>query len=117
MDDPIPFDIIKRWRKWLRGLPCLERLKLPRCYSDSKVETYELHTFCDSSETGTGCVSYLRMLTKTGVQVAFMMGKSKVVPKAATLSIPRLELQAALIAAGMHRQIKVCIHPYRCECG
>ena len=108
-DDPIPPDIIKRWRKWLCGLPCLEKLKLPRCYSDLKVETYELHTFCDSSETGMGCVSYLRMLTKTGVQVAFVMGKSKVVPKAATLSIPRLELQAALIAARMHRQIKVCI--------
>ena len=84
-------------------MPCLEKLKLLCCYSDSKVET------CDSSEAGMGCVSCLRMLTKTGVQVAFVIGKSKVVPKAATLSIPRLELQAALIAAQMHCQIKVCI--------
>ena len=85
------------------------KAQIKRCYSHLKVDTYELHTFCDSSETEMGCVSYLRMLTKTGVQVAFVMGKSKVVPKAATLSIPKLELQAALIAARMHRQIKVCI--------
>ena len=28
-DNPIPSDLLKKWRKWLAGLPCLERLKIP----------------------------------------------------------------------------------------
>ena len=83
-DDAIPSDILRRWRKWLRGLPCLAKLEIPRCFRRSEVDIYELHTFCDSYETGLGCVSYLRMITQAEIEVAFAMGKSKVVPKAAT---------------------------------
>ena len=108
-DDPIPSEILKRWHKWLLGLPFLEKLELPRCFCDQKVKTYELHTFCDSSETGLGCVTYLRMDTEMGIRVAFVMGKSKVVPKSVSLSIPRLELLAALNAAILYRHIKMCI--------
>ena len=44
--------------------------------------------------------------------VGFVMGKSKVVPRRrrrTTLSIPRLELIAAVMGANMHRNIKVSI--------
>ena len=38
--------------------------------------------------------------------VAFVVQKSKVVPKRTTLSTPRFELIAAVMGANMHRNIK-----------
>ena len=109
-DDAIPPDLLKRWYKWLRGLPCLELLEIPRCYWDANVDVYELHTFCDSSEKGLGCVAYLRMISNGDINVAFVMGKAKVVPIGVTLSIPRLELMAALLGSKMQWQIKRSIN-------
>ena len=109
-DNPIPPDLLKKWRRWLAGLPCLERLEIPRCYWADDVDVYELHTFCDSSEKGLGCVSYLRMIKNCSVHVAFVMAKAKVVPKGTTMSIPRLELIAATIGSKMHWQIKRSLH-------
>lgn len=108
-DDPVPTTILKSWEKWIAGLPCLEKLTIPRCYWDIEADVYELHTFCDSSEKGLGCVSYLKMVKNDLCNVAFVMGKSKVVPRRTTLSIPRLELIAAVIGANMHRNIKSSI--------
>ena len=105
-DDPVPTTILKSWEKWIAGLPCLERLTIPRCYWDIEADVYELHTLCDSSEKGLGCVSYLKMTKDDLCNVAFVMGKSKVVPRRTTLSIPRLELIAAVMGANMHRNIK-----------
>ena len=115
-DSPILHDLLKKWQRWLTGLPCLERLEIPRCYCADEVNTYELHTFCDSSESGLGSVSYLRMISDKGVHVAFVMGKDKVVPRRTTLTIPKLELIAAALGAKMHWQIKHSIKLKLAEC-
>ena len=109
-DDAIPPDLLKRWYKWLQGLLCLELLEIPRCYWDANVDVYELHTFCDSSEKELGCVAYLRMISNGDINVAFVMGKAKVVPIGVTLSMPRLELMAALLGSKMQWQIKHSIN-------
>ena len=74
---------------------------LPRCYianvpTDAPVE---LRIFCDASEKSYGAVAYIRVEDSKGkVQVAFVMARSCVAPKK-QLSIPRLELCAALSGA------------------
>ena len=105
-DDPVPPDISRSWKRWFEGLPCLESLTIPRCYWDVEADTYELHTFCDSSEKGLGCVSYLKMTKGDVCNIAFIMGKSRVVPRRTTISIPRLELIAAVMGAKIHQNIK-----------
>ena len=59
----------------------------------------QLHHFCDASEAGCGTATYLRIAYPDGnVECAFIMGKSRNAP-IKTVSIHRLELQGALLAA------------------
>lgn len=59
----------------------------------------ELHVFCDASERVYGSVAYLRTEDDKGdVSVSFLMSRSRVAPKR-QLSMPRLELSAALTGA------------------
>lgn len=77
-------------------------MKVPRCYfsrSDHEGATLQLHHFCDASEVGYGNATYLRITYSDGtVECAFVIGKSRNAP-IKTVSIPRLELQRALLAA------------------
>ena len=59
----------------------------------------QLHHFCDASEVGYGTATYLRVTYSDGtVECAFVIGKSRDAPMK-TVSIPRHELQGALLAA------------------
>ena len=58
----------------------------------------ELHHFSDASLTGYGACSYLRVTNHTGrVHAALIMAKSRLAP-IKQLSVPRLELCAAVVA-------------------
>ena len=64
-----------------------------------------MHNFCDASEQGYGVVSYLRFTSGTGeVHIAFVMGKSRVIPLK-TMTIPRLELTAATLATRLYKML------------
>ena len=82
--------------------------ELPRCLcSDAPQEAQvELHVFGDASEKGFGAVCYARHVFPDGrIKVAFVMAKTRVAPLR-QLSIPRLELQAALLAVRLADNIK-----------
>ena len=58
----------------------------------------QLHHFSDASETAYGACSYLRSVDSEGrVSVQLIMAKSRVAPLA-SITIPRLELMAAVVA-------------------
>ena len=88
------------WENWLTDLSALRVFELPRCLcSDAPQDVrVELHVFGDASEKGFGAVCYARYVFPDGrIQVAFVMSKTRVAPLR-QLSIPRLQLQAALLA-------------------
>ena len=59
----------------------------------------EMHNFSDASSEGYETASYLRVVDKEGkVHCSLMIGKSRVAPLK-TVTIPRLELTAATVAA------------------
>ena len=91
-----------RWGKWRLKLVMLEKIRIPRCIKPHKfgdVVSTTYHHFSDASEIGYGTASYIRQVNKNGhINVALLMGKSRVSPMRAT-TIPRLELTAALVAA------------------
>lgn len=64
-----------------------------------------MHIFVDASEVAYSCVAYFRSETEGLVQVAFVCGKTKVAPLK-TISIPRLELKAAVLGTRMLNTIK-----------
>jgi V8-like Glu-specific endopeptidase len=60
--------------------------------------THSVHHFSDASEDGYGCISYIRYEDDEGnICVSFLMSKSRVTPLK-HVTIPRLELQAAVLS-------------------
>ncbi|XP_040169438.1 uncharacterized protein LOC120903851 isoform X2 [Anopheles arabiensis] len=108
-DDQIPVDIYKRWREWTNLLPQLDKLRIPRCYFQSpyprNIDDIQLHVFVDASETAYCAVAYFRIETEGSIQLGLIGGKTKVAPLK-TISIPRLELKAAVLGCRMLSSIK-----------
>ena len=101
-DEDIPLEERLRWEKWKTEVPYLSNFSVGRCVKPKdfgKVVKSEMHHFSDASTSGYGQVSYLRQIDENGCcHVSFLMGKSRVVPLK-QISIPRLELTAALVSA------------------
>ena len=97
------------WRRWLEELHYLSRVRVSRCYQPKRTARppiAQLHHFCDASQQAYGAVSYLRTTTEDGVHhVSFVCGKAKLAPSK-RLTIPRLELCAAVMAAKLEGQLK-----------
>lgn len=103
-DDPVPAHIRSQWEKWRSELPLVETIKIARCLKPpdfGEPVAVELHSFSDASNTGLGQVTYLRLVNSSGqVHVSFLMGKARVAPLK-PMSIPRLELTAAVVATNV----------------
>lgn len=103
-DTQLPEDLLQQWLTWEKELEQLSEITLPRCYTAASMDrpdlTREVHIFCDASERAYGSIAYLRSEDHRGgnVNLSFLIGRSRVAPKK-QLSIPRLELCAALTGA------------------
>lgn len=98
-DDTLPDGIYASWKIWMAELLKIKELRIPRCYMLSVINPVEiqLHTFVDASEAAFGAVSYFRFEDENGkLEVSFVGAKARVAPQK-MLSIPRLELQAAVL--------------------
>ncbi|XP_058448925.1 uncharacterized protein LOC131428882 [Malaya genurostris] len=99
-DDPINEDLCERWRRWTKFFPSLDTLRIPRCYFRSPptddTSSLQLHVFVDASEVACSCVAYFRLQIRSDIQIALVAAKTKIAPLK-TLSIPKLELKAAVL--------------------
>lgn len=100
-DDPAPADIVDKWSKYKSDLNCLSNLRIPRhCFLSSYLAV-ELHGFGDASNLGYAACLYLRFSCSNHTISTFLVyAKSKVAPLK-RLSVPRLELCAALLVANL----------------
>ena len=108
-DDPIPDNERNSWLSWLEDLQKLEQLSVDRCLkppSFGKVVSVQLHHFSDTLQQGYGAVSYLRFLDdKDPINCSFVMGKAVTAPLK-TVTIPRLELSAAVVASRLDKILR-----------
>ena len=118
-DDSVPEHIQCRWIEWKADLEIMAQLSIPRCYMppDFNPEEceWELHHFSDASFDGYGACSYLRIINgDRRVSTALVMSKSRVTPKR-PMTIPRLELAAALTAVKSSEfwRMELCIPELR----
>lgn len=70
-----------------------------------KNSTFELHVFCDASEVAFGAVCYLKTNCGEKKHSSIIFAKSRVAP-IKTLSIPRLELQAAVLGTRIAKTVQ-----------
>lgn len=90
-----------RWKRWLFDFQAISRVKIPRFYqlNNDKIDKIELHVFGDASNRAYSAVAYSRFCFANGsVVCSLIMSKSRVCPASKEITIPRLELQAALLA-------------------
>jgi hypothetical protein len=99
-DQKLPDNLQQSWLVWLQDLSQLSQIRIPRCYTTRSLNDaiVEMHTFVDASESAYAAVTYFRIIYDDRIEVAFVGSKSKVAPTK-TVSIPRLELQGALLGA------------------
>ena len=91
--------------RWKEQLPIVAETSIDRRYFNRERDKAELHVFADASEDTMCAVAYLRSKPKEySADLAFVIGKCRVVPMR-HLSIPRLELQAAVTAVRLKEQI------------
>ncbi|XP_048001433.1 uncharacterized protein LOC125238203 [Leguminivora glycinivorella] len=108
-DTELPQTESSKWFEWFQELLKVSSLKIPRWYSKikgSEPSYRELHVFADASELAYACVAYWRLVYPDGsIELILIASKTRVSPLK-PISIPRLELQAALIASRLALVIK-----------
>ena len=111
-DEQLADGELEHWRQWKSDLSALAKVKIPRSYKSNIAKSsqtshndtrkcakeIQLHNFSDASEIGYGAASYIRTeFTDGQVMCALVFGKSRTAPLR-KVSIPRLELQAAILS-------------------
>lgn len=102
LDEPITEELVDS--------VAVDSVAFPRCYrklTSSLTETNEiqLHVFVDASETGYAAVAYLYYEENGCIECTFVTAKTRVGP-VKYVSIPRLELQAAVIGMRLAKYIR-----------
>ena len=99
-DDPLPCDLLSKFKKWQKELYLIKDIKVPRFYrfNELKGDTVELHIFNDSSQLAYGTCVYFRIIQSNHIKTSFIIGKSRLAPlNSKVLTIPKLELQLQLL--------------------
>ena len=101
-DAAIDHNLQKTWFQWTDQLSQLQNISIPRCYgSNCDPEIIELHIFSDASESAFASAAYIRIKDVSGsFNSSLIMAKSRLAPLRA-ITIPRLELQGAVLSARM----------------
>ena len=104
-DEGLP-DMLQRWQSWKDGLKTSQIIAVPRWYGFhyDECQNVQLHVFCDASEIAYGAVAYFRTVIHGRVNVSFVISKTRLAP-IKTLTIPHLELQAAVVATRLKSKI------------
>lgn len=105
-DDLIDERLNEQWKEWVAYFSKLGEIRIPRCYFNvpKQPENIELHIFTDASEKAYCCAAYFRTIIEGKPRSTLVCAKSKVAP-IKPMSIPRLELQAAVLGARMAETI------------
>ncbi|GFW44824.1 integrase catalytic domain-containing protein [Trichonephila clavipes] len=108
--DDLPFKEQKEWRRFIDSLKAVNNISIDRCIVIHRAESIELHAFSDASEKAYGSSIYLKSISALGeVKVCLVTSKSRVSPLK-QISIPRLELCGAVLAAKLMKKVKEALN-------
>ncbi|XP_076659879.1 uncharacterized protein LOC143363163 [Halictus rubicundus] len=114
-DEPIPDRLRNEWQTYLGNLPDLEAIQIPRPIASGPVRRRSLHGFADASSTAYAAAVYIRSVLQDGrVEIELLIAKSRVAP-VKTISVPRLELSAALLLASLVAFVRSSLRYEQCE--
>lgn len=96
-DDSLPPCQLQTWKYLMHSLKGLDAIVIPRWINTSKTATIEFHGFCDASQLAMAASIFVRVIKTNGsIAISLVCAKTKVAPLK-RLTIPRLELSAAVM--------------------
>ncbi|XP_075157775.1 uncharacterized protein LOC142231042 [Haematobia irritans] len=106
-DDELPEDRKTKWHAFRNALNMLDNTHIPRHVFDGQTAKHiQMHVFVDASERAYGAAIYIRSkLPNKRIIVRLLCAKSRVAPLQ-KVSLPRLELCAALLGAELANKTK-----------
>lgn len=104
-DDVLPDELLKIWQDFVNSLTNMPVLTIPRNLNFVNAKNIELIGYCDSSAIAFGAVLYVRSIFNDKVYVNLLCSKSRIVPINKKLTIPKLELNSALLLANLTNKI------------
>ena len=109
-DEKLTDRLAVQWHKFVESLP--SKIEVPRSLSrfEETVDSVTLHAFGDASGAGIAAAVYAVVEQASGVSQGLMVAKSRLAKK--NLSIPRLELVSAHMAANLVHNVKSTLVGY-----
>ena len=106
--DAVVNDEFEWWKSWVASLRQLADLEVPRCLfpKTSDLVSLHLHTFGDASGEAYAAVTYTRAEYANGEFIVRLVKAATKLAPTKTLSIPKLELNAALLSARQAEYVK-----------
>ncbi|CAH2090035.1 unnamed protein product [Euphydryas editha] len=105
-DDELPKKLLLEWLHYKDELRNIKNILIPRWLCCTKKCKLELHAFSDASHMAYAAVVYLRVIDEHNkVYVNLVTAKTKVAPIEKEVSIPRLELCGATLAAKLLHEV------------
>ena len=103
-DQKVPETVANQWKRFERSLP--DQVKVQRSLAGFKeaIEAIDLHMFGDTSGAGTSAGVYAVVHQAYSVNLGLLAAKSRLAKKG--LTIPRLELVSAQMAANLAENVK-----------
>lgn len=111
-DEPVYNKERSAWWQWVRKLKYINDIRIPRCYVlASRSDDNQLHVFVDAGISAYAAVAFLRSNVIGEVQCSLVASKTRVTPLK-PLSVPRLELMAAILGLRLAKFIQQEISTY-----
>ena len=99
-DKLLPEDMMTRWYNLKDDIQLTFGYQVSRVYQNPEIPPKEIHVFMDASKKAYGAVAYICQ----GEKPSLIMSKTRVAPIKA-LSLPRLELMAAVVGTRLYKFI------------
>lgn len=111
-DDPVNDEIKIMWFNFIKNVNSLNCIEVPRHVMCKHAFNIEIHIFSDASACAYGSCVYVRSMNQNGqIHVQLLCSKSRIAPLK-SLTIPKLELCGALLAAELGNKVT---HSLRCN--
>ena len=106
-DKELSHSTLKQWKKFEDNLP--ESMEVPRSLvaCREEIDAIDLHVFGDTSGAGTVAVIYAVVYQRSGTNQGLVASKARLAKQG--LTIPRLELVSAHMAANLAQNVKDAI--------
>eukprot|EP00112_Aurelia_sp_Birch-Aquarium-sp1_P007313 Seg1796.10 transcript_id=Seg1796.10/GoldUCD/mRNA.D3Y31 product="hypothetical protein" protein_id=Seg1796.10/GoldUCD/D3Y31 len=103
-DKELPENIVHMWKNFEKSLPTMMEVPRSLCPFQEQIREVNLHVFGDTSGKGTSAVVYAVVHQDSGISQGLLAAKARLAKK--NMSLPRLELISAHMAANLVENVK-----------